>query len=95
MMGFLSGAGSLGSILGPLTLTSIYHKEGPIIGYLIFIGVLIIAVLIAVAFYKRLIPYSLYKEKMKSGYFPIGNEGSSSYGSINTGDISEKYLDAK
>jgi len=86
MMGLFSGAGSLGSILGPLLLTSIYNEEGPTVGYLILIGVLILPMFPAIAFYKRLIPYSMYKKKMKSnGYLPIGsNECSRTYGSINT-----------
>ena len=97
MMGFLSGAGSLGSILGPLLLTSVYHEEGPTIGYLVLLGVLLIAVLTSMAFYQRLIPYSLYKQKMKdTGYLPIGTEDSSNYGSINTSvGVSDKSHDAK
>ena len=98
MMGFLSGAGSLGSILGPLLLTSLYHEEGPIVGYLVFIGVVIIAVLSALAFYTRLVPYSVYKKKITAdkdhgGYAPIGSDEPSKYGSINaepSTDITEK-----
>ena len=96
-MGFLSGAGSLGSILGPLILTLIYHEKGPIVGFLIFVGVLIMAILTAMASYKRLIPYSLYKQKkmMKTGgKLPTDNEGSSCYGSINTGTSSHKSNNA-
>jgi len=96
-MGFLSGAGSLGSILGPLTLTFIYHEKGPIVGFLIFVGVLIMAMLTAMASYKRLIPYSLYKEKKMmntGGKLPTDNEGSSYYGSINSETSSYKSNDA-
>jgi len=75
------------------SITIICHEEGPIIGYLIFIGVLLIGMLTAVAFYKRLIPYSLYKKMSNSDYFPT--EVSSGYGSINPGNNTEKSHDSK
>jgi len=67
MMGFLSASSSLGRILGPPLLAKVYHEEGPRITFLICIGVVLLGVITIVAFYTRLVPYSDYEKKTKSG----------------------------
>jgi len=84
MIGFLAAAGCLGRILGPSLLAFVYHEEGPRITFLICIGVVLSGVLTTIAFYIRLVPYSVFEKKMKNGYFPVN---SSTTGSINSENV--------
>ena len=85
MMGFLSASGCLGRILGPSLLALAYHTEGPLITFLICIGVVLLGVITTVAFYTRLVPYSVYEQKRRKGYVPVSSDNSSTSGIINSG----------
>jgi len=88
MIGFLSAAGCLGRILGPSLLALVYHEEGPRITFLICIGIVLLGMITTIAFYTRLVPYSVYEQKTKNGYVPVNSDDSSTTGSINSDNVS-------
>jgi len=66
MMGYMSAFGSLGRIFGPLLLAKLYSEEGPRLTFLVSIFIVLLGILITLAFYKRLVPYSVFEERSKS-----------------------------
>ena len=84
MIGFLSAAGCLGRILGPSILAKVYHEEGPRVTFLICIGVVLLGVITTIAFYTRLVPYSVYEQKLMNRYIPVNSDYANTCGSINS-----------
>ena len=82
MMGLLAASGSFGRILAPTVLAKVYNAEGPRITFLISIGMMLIGLITTVAFYSRLIPYSVYEQK--KGYIPVNSDPVNSEDSIET-----------
>ena len=66
MMGYITMSGSLGRIVGPLLLAKVYSEEGPRITFIVAICVVFVGVLTAVAFYRRIVPYSVYQSRLQS-----------------------------
>ena len=85
MMGFLSASASFGRIVGPSLLAKVYHEEGPRLTFLICIGVVLIGVITTIAFYTRLVPYSVYEQKKMNGYLPIDSDHENYDRNINAG----------
>ncbi|XP_065884613.1 major facilitator superfamily domain-containing protein 8-like isoform X2 [Dysidea avara] len=85
MMGFLSASASFGRIVGPSLLAKVYHEEGPRVTFLICIGVVLIGVITTIAFYTRLVPYSVYEQKKMNGYLPIDSDHENYDRNINAG----------
>ena len=70
MMGFISVSGSAGRAVGPLVLARIYHEAGPLVTFLVCIGLTALGTAILLVFFRRLVPYSVYvkkKDKAKPG----------------------------
>ena len=65
-MGYITMSGSLGRIVGPLLLAKVYSEEGPRITFIISISFVFFGVLTVVAFYRRLLPYSVYQSRLQS-----------------------------
>ena len=66
MMGYITMSGSLGRIVGPLLLAEVYSEEGPRITYIVSISFVFLGILTAVAFYRRIVPYSVYQSRLQS-----------------------------
>jgi len=91
MMGFLAASASFGRILVPTVLGKVYNEEGPRITFLICIGMMFVALTTAVAFYTRLIPYSVYEKK--KGYIPVNCDTVNSEHTTES-SMSNKYQNA-
>ena len=63
-MGFISAAGSAGRTAGPLLLANVYYSEGPRTTFIMCIGIICVALAILLVFYRRMIPYSLFRQKL-------------------------------
>ena len=63
MMGLISAAGSAGRTVGPLLLANVYYEGGPRTTFLMCIGIISLALLILLIFYRRIVPYSVYCQK--------------------------------
>ena len=66
MMGCLTISGSSARVVGPLLLAMVYSEEGPQVTFLLFICFVFFGVLMVVAFYRRMVPYSVYEAKVQS-----------------------------
>ena len=66
MMGYLTLSGSSARVVGPLLLAKIYSEEGPQVTFILFICLVFFGVLMVVAFYRRMVPYSVYEAKVQS-----------------------------
>ena len=66
MMSVLTISGSSARVLGPLLLAKVYGEEGPILTIILCICFVIFGVLMVVAFYKRMVPYSVYESRLQS-----------------------------
>jgi len=64
MMGLISAAGSGGRTVGPLLLANVYYKGGPRTTFLMCIGIISLGLVILLIFYRRIVPYSVYCEKI-------------------------------
>ena len=59
MMGCLTMSGSSARVVGPLLLAKVYSEEGPQVTFILFICFVFFGVLMVVAFYRRMVPYSV------------------------------------
>ena len=66
MMGYITMSGSLGRIVGPLLLAKVYSEEGPRLTFIVSISFVFFGVLTVVAFYRRIVPYSVYQSRLQS-----------------------------
>ena len=66
MMGFLTISGSSARVVGPLLLAKVYSEEGPQVTFILFICFVFFGVLMVVAFYRRMVPHSVYEAKFQS-----------------------------
>ena len=66
MMGFLTISGSLARAVGPLLLAKVYSEEGPQLTFIVLICFVFFGVLMMVAFYRRMVPYSVYEATLQS-----------------------------
>ena len=66
MMGYLTISGSSARVVGPLLLAKVYSEEGPQVTFILFICFVFFGVLMVVAFYRRMVPYSVYETKVQS-----------------------------
>lgn len=66
MMSCLTLSGSGGRVVGPLLLAKVYSEEGPQVTFILFICFVFFGVLMVVAFYRRMVPYSVYDTKVQS-----------------------------
>lgn len=64
MMGLISAAGSAGRTVGPLILANVYYADGPRATFVMCIGIISLALVILLVFYKRIVPYSIYRQKI-------------------------------
>ena len=64
MMGFISAAGSAGRTAGPLLLANVYYSEGPRTTFIMCIGIICVALAILLVFYRRIVPYDVYRLKV-------------------------------
>jgi len=62
-MGSISAAGSAGRTAGPLLLANVYYSEGPRITFIMCIGIISVALAILLVLYRRMIPYSVFRQK--------------------------------
>ncbi|XP_065891984.1 major facilitator superfamily domain-containing protein 8-like isoform X2 [Dysidea avara] len=63
MMGFISAAGSAGRTAGPLLLANVYYTKGPRTTFIMCIGIISVALATLLIFYRRMIPYSTFRQK--------------------------------
>ena len=87
MMGYITMSGSLGRIVGPLLLAKVYSEEGPRITFIVSISFVFFGILTVVAFYRRLVPYSVYQSRLKSA-------NSKEYNSTNHVSVNEDQSNA-
>ena len=80
-MAYITMSGSLGRIIGPLVLAKVYSEEGPIITFIVSISFVFFGILTIVAFYRRIVPYSVYQSRLQSA---------NSNGHNSTGHVNEK-----
>ena len=66
MMGYLTMSGSSARVVGPLLLAKVYSEEGPQVTFILFTCFAFFGVLMVVAFYRRMVPYSVYETKVQS-----------------------------
>ena len=66
MMSVLTISGSSARVVGPLLLAKVYSEEGPILTIILSICFVLFGVIMVVAFYKRLVPYSVYESRLQS-----------------------------
>ena len=66
MMGLFTISGGLARVVGPLLLGMVYSEEGPQVTFILFICYVIFGVLMVVAFYRRMVPYSVYETNVQS-----------------------------
>ena len=66
MMSYITMFASLGRVVGPLLLAHVYRKEGPWVTFIVSICFVLLGVLTVMAFYKRLVPYSVYQLRLQS-----------------------------
>lgn len=64
MMGLISAAGSGGRTVGPLLLANVYYMGGPRTTFLMCIGIIILALVLLLTFYKRIVPYSVHCKRL-------------------------------
>ena len=65
MMGFLTISGSLARVVAPMLLAKVYSKKGPQVTFSFFILFVFFGVLMMVAFYRRMVPYSVYEATLQ------------------------------
>jgi len=65
-MGYITMSGSLGRIIGPLVLAEVYSEEGPRITFIVSISFVFLGILTLVAFYRRIVPYSVYQSRLQA-----------------------------
>ena len=65
MVSLFSVSGNLSRIFGPAAFTTLYSYYGPKLLFGIMDVGLFISLLLTIFFYKRLIPYKLYRRKKK------------------------------
>ena len=66
MMGCLTISGSLAHVVSPLLMAKIYSEEGPQVTFTVLICFVFFGVLMVVAFYRRMVPYSVYEARLQS-----------------------------
>ena len=89
MMGYITMSGSLGRIVGPLLLAKVYSEEGPRITFIVSICFVFFGVLTVLAFYRRIVPYSVYQSRLQSMEYDSQN-----HVSVNA-DQSDSIIDIK
>ena len=65
-MSCLTISGNIARVVGPLLLAKVYSEEGPQLTFIISICVVFFGVLMVVAFYRRMVPYSVYEATLES-----------------------------
>ena len=66
MMSCLTISGSAARVVGPLLLAMVYNEEGPQVTFMVSMGFVLFGVLMVVAFYRRMVPYSVYEASLQS-----------------------------
>ena len=66
MMSYLTISGNIARVVGPLLLAKVYSEEGPQVTFIIFICFVFFGVLMMVAFYRRMVPHSVYEATLQS-----------------------------
>lgn len=56
-MGWLTASGSLARALGPVFVSQVYDAYGPRVTFISVIGIIVLAVVILLVIYKRLVPF--------------------------------------
>lgn len=83
-MGYITMSGSLGRVVGPLLLAKVYSSEGPRVTFITSIIFVFLGLLVVIAFYRRLVPYSVYEAKLKL----IKSKKTCSYFRVDTNTVS-------
>ena len=65
-MSYLTISGSSARVVGPLLLAKVYSEKGPQLTFLVSICFVFFGVLMVVAFYRRMVPYSVYEATLQS-----------------------------
>ena len=66
MMSCLTISGSGARVVGPMLLAIVYSEEGPQVTFMVSMGFVLFGVLMVVAFYRRMVPYSVYEATLQS-----------------------------
>ena len=66
-MGLLTAAGSLARVLGPLMVSYVYNGYGLYVTYGLIMASMIIALILTVLFYKRMVPLKMPGELTQNG----------------------------
>ena len=66
MMSVLTISGSSSRVVGTLLLTKVYSEEGSKLTFILSFCFILFGVTMVVAFYKRLVPYSVYESRLQS-----------------------------
>ena len=64
MMGCLTISGSSVRVVSPLLLAKVYSEKRPQVTFILLICFVFFGVLMVVAFYRRMVPYSVYETKV-------------------------------
>ena len=65
-MSCLTISGNVARVVGPLFLAKVYSEEGPQLTFIVLICFVFFGVLMMVAFYRRMVPYSVYEATLQS-----------------------------
>ena len=65
-MSVLTISGSSARVVGPLLLAKVYSEKGPILTIILSICFVLFGIIMVVAFYKRMVPYSVYESRLQS-----------------------------
>ena len=65
-MSCLTISGNVARVVGPLFLAKVYSEEGPQLTFIVLICFVFFGVLMVVAFYRRMVPHSVYEATLES-----------------------------
>ena len=65
-MSCLTISGNVARVVGPLFLAKVYSEKGPQVTFMISMCFVFFGVLMMVAFYRRMVPYSVYEATLES-----------------------------
>ena len=69
MMGLFTSTGALARIIGPASLSHLYMYAGPQITYAVIVGIVVLAVLLDLLFFTRLVPFTRRYPAFKRNLF--------------------------
>ena len=65
-MSCLTISGNAARVVGPLLLAMVYSEKGPQVTFMVSMGFVLFGVLMVMAFYRRMVPHSVYEARLQS-----------------------------